>query len=170
MQCEMTEVRVSGVRLMKQTARKMWAQGGVQSFYRGLFWGLVGQYPYSAIDLTTFEYAKRWWVRRREQQGFTGQDTHPNAAMTAAIGGFSGGLGASLVWPLNLLRTRLQTTQTSLHPRQYNGIADVARQTVATEGWRGLFKGITPNLVKVVPSVAITYTVWEKGKQMMGLP
>ena len=34
----------------------------------------------------------------------------------------------------------------------------------------GLFKGITPNLVKVVPSVAITYTIWEKAKQLMDLP
>lgn len=58
---------------------------------------------------------------------------------------------------------------TSLHPRQYNGIADVARQTFAVEGWKGFWKGITPNLVKVVPSVAITYTVWEKSKQVMNL-
>lgn len=168
MQCEMREGGAAGVPLMQQTARKMWAQGGMRTFYRGLFWGLVGQYPYSAIDLTTFEYTKRWWIRRMERKRFVGPEVHPSAAMTAAFGGFSGGLGASLVWPLNLLRTRLQTDRT-LHPRQYDGIADVARQTVAAEGWRSLFKGITPNLVKVVPSVAITYTVWEKAKQVMGL-
>lgn len=168
-QCEMKEGGAAGVRLIQQTARKMWAQGGIRTFYRGLFWGLVGQYPYSAIDLTTFEYTKRWWIRRMERKGFVGQEAHPSAAMTAAFGGFSGGLGASLVWPLNLLRTRLQTDRTSLHPRQYDGIVDVARQTMAAEGWKGLFKGITPNLLKVVPSVAITYTVWEKVKQVMDL-
>lgn len=157
------------MRLVQQTARRMWAQGGVPAFYRGLIWGLVGQYPYSAIDLTTFEYTKQWWIRSKKAQGLTGQDAHPSAAATAAIGGLSGGAGASLVWPLNLLRTRLQTDRTSLHPRQYSGIADVARQTVTAEGWAGLFKGITPNLIKVVPSVAITYTIWEKAKQIMHL-
>lgn len=107
MQCEMKEGGATGTRLMQETARKMWAQGGIRTFYRGFFWGLVGQYPYSAIDLTTFEYTKRWWIRWKEREDFYGEDPHPSAAMTAVIGGFSGGLGASLVWPLNLLRTRL---------------------------------------------------------------
>ena len=74
----------------------------------------------------------------------------------AAIGGFSGALGASLVWLLNLLLTRLQTQGTVIHPRTYTGIVDVTRQTLQSEGVRGLFRGITPNLIKVVPAVFIT--------------
>jgi len=170
MQCEMREGGFYGTRLMRQTAQKMWAMGGIRAYSRGLFWGLVGQYPYSAIDLTTFEYTKQWWVRRKEAQGFTGHDAHPSAAVTAAIGGFSGAIGASLVWPLNMLRTRLQTSGTVLNQQQYTGIMDVARRTVSEEGWRGLFKGIAPNLIKVIPSVAITYTVWEKAKAFLDLP
>ena len=146
MQCEMKEGGAAGFCLMQQTARKMWTQGGIRSFYRGLFWGLVGQYPYSALDLTTFEYTKRWWIQKKERQGFSGRDAHPNAAMTAAIGGFSGGLGASLVWPLNLLRTCLQTDRTSLHPRQYKGIADVARQKWLQKGGWDCSRALPPTL------------------------
>ena len=170
MQCEMQKGGVYGTLLMRQTAKKMWQQGGVRAYFRGLLWGLIGQYPYSAIDLSMFEYTKRWYIRRREDQGFQGKDTHPNAPVTAIIGGLSGAVGASLVWPINLLRTRLQTGGTVLQPQQYTGMMDVTQKTLSTEGVRGLFKGILPNLIKVVPAVAVTYTVYEQAKQAFGLP
>ena len=169
MQCELVKGGVHGNQLVSKTARQMWASGGVRSFYRGLFWGLVGQFAYSAIDLTTFEYTKRWLVRRNEGNGLRGKDAQPGAVAIAAIGGFSGAFGASVVWPLNMLRTRLQTQGTVVHPRTYNGIVDVTRQTLQGEGVRGLFRGITPNLIKVVPAVSITYVVYDKSKHIFGL-
>lgn len=54
-----------------------------------------------------------------------------------------------------LAGTRLQSQGTAQHPRTYTGIADVTRQTLKGEGVRGLFKGLTPNLLKVVPAVSI---------------
>ena len=87
--------------------------------------------------------------------GLSEEDAAPGSITTAFIGGFSGALGASIVYPLNLLRTRLQTQGTVLHTRTYTGWRDVLRQTVSTEGYRGLFKGLTPNLLKVVPAVSI---------------
>ena len=42
-------------------------------------------------------------------------------------------------------------------------------KTVKGEGFRGLFKGITPNLLKVVPAVSITYVVYDNSKALMGL-
>lgn len=169
MQCELIKGGVQGNLLVSKTAKQMWASGGPRSFYRGLFWGLVGQFPYSAIDLTTFEYTKRWLIRRNERNGLHGKDAKPGAVAIAAIGGFSGAFGASVVWPLNMLRTRLQTQGTVVHPRTYGGIVDVTRQTVRGEGVRGLFRGITPNLIKVVPAVSITYIVYDKSKHFFGL-
>lgn len=120
--------------------------------------GLVGMFPYSAIDLGTFDYLKRWIIARNARMKGCSEespDAAPGAVATACIGGFSGALGASLVYPLNVLRTRLQTQGTSIHPRTYTGIVDVTRQTIRGEGVRGLFKGLTPNLLKVVPAVSI---------------
>ena len=147
----------------------MWASAGLRPFYRGLFWGLFGQLPYSAIDLTTFEYTKQRVIHRNERNGLHGKDAKPGAVAIAAIGGFSGAFGASVVWPMNMLRTRLQTQGTVIHPRTYTGIVDVTKQTLQGEGGRGLFRGITPNLVKVVPAVSITYVVYGKSKQAFGL-
>jgi len=37
------------------------------------------------------------------------------------------------------------------------------------EGVRGLFKGLTPNLLKVIPAVSITYVVYENTKRALHL-
>lgn len=149
----------------------MWATSGVRPFYRGLPMGLVGMFPYSAIDLTTFEYLKQIIAKRKARlKKCDENDVALSNVTTAAIGAFSGAFGASSVYPLNLLRTRLQSQGTAIHPPIYNGMWDVTVKTIKGEGVRGLFKGITPNLLKVVPAVSITYVVYDNLKAALGLP
>ena len=81
----------------------------------------------------------------------------------------SGGFSASIVYPLNVLRTRLQTQGTIMHPPTYTGIGEVLKITLKTEGPRGLYKGLTPNLLKVAPAMSISYVVYENAKRMLGL-
>lgn len=132
--------------------------------------GLVGMFPYSAIDLGTFEFLKKQVIKRNARiMGCHEDDALPGSFTTGCIGAVSGAFGASVVYPINLLRTRLQAQGTTLHPPTYTGIWDVAHKTVKNEGVRGLFKGITPNLLKVVPAVSITYVVYENAKKMMHL-
>ncbi|KAL1607804.1 hypothetical protein SLS60_002742 [Paraconiothyrium brasiliense] len=170
MQCETVSGGLHGNRLIIATAKKMWRQGGIAAYYRGIGMGLVGIFPYAALDLGTFEYLKRTvTIRNARKRGCHEEDAAPGGFMTAAIGGFSGAFGASVVYPINLLRTRLQSQGTVLHPRTYTGIVDVTRQTIKGEGARGLFKGLTPNLLKVVPAVSITYVVYDKSKAALGL-
>lgn len=157
MQCEVIPGGERGNRLIWHTAQKMWARNGIVAFYRGLPMGLVGMFPYAAIDLFTFETLKKKLIARNMK--LTGakheEDALPNNFTLAIMGGCSGAIGASAVYPLNLLRTRLQSQGTAGHPRTYTGIVDVTRQTLKGEGVRGLFKGLTPNLLKVVPAVSI---------------
>lgn len=172
MQCETVAGGDHGNRLIINTAKKMWARNGIASFYRGLPMGLVGMFPYAAIDLGTFEFLKRRLVaryRRLHPSSVKDEDALPGNFTLALMGGCSGAIGASAVYPLNLLRTRLQSQGTASHPRTYGGIMDVTRQTIKGEGFRGLFKGLTPNLLKVVPAVSITYVVYENCKTAMHL-
>lgn len=170
MQCETVSGGKHGNALIIDTAKKMWASGGMRVYYRGLTMGLVGMFPYSAIDLGTFEALKRGLTRRNAKRlGCHEDDALPGSFATGCIGAFSGAFGASVVYPINLLRTRLQAQGTVLHPPTYDGIWDVASKTIKNEGVRGLFKGITPNLLKVVPAVSITYVVYENAKKAMHL-
>jgi solute carrier family 25 phosphate transporter 23/24/25/41 len=170
MQCETVSGGLNGNKLIIATWKKMNLQGGFLAPYRGLTMGLIGMFPYSAIDLGTFEFLKTSLARRNARiMGCHEEDALPGSFATGCIGAFSGAFGASVVYPINLLRTRLQAQGTVLHPPTYSGIWDVAQKTIKNEGARGLFKGITPNLLKVVPAVSITYVVYENAKKALDL-
>lgn len=169
MQCETVQGGLHGNQLIASTAKKMWTTNPL-SFFRGLPLGLIGMFPFAAIDLTTFETLKSALVARNARLNRCHEDdVSLDSFSTGAIGAFSGALSASIVYPMNVLRTRLQAQGTVLHTPTYTGVADVTRKTLKAEGVRGLFRGITPNLLKVVPSVSISYVVYENSKKLLDL-
>ncbi len=170
LQCETVQGGPQGNALLFRTASKMWADGGLRAAYRGLGLGLVGMFPYSAIDIGTFEVLKKSYARAMARYyGIHEDDVRLGNVATAVLGATSGALGATLVYPLNVLRTRLQTQGTAMHPPTYTGIVDVATRTVRNEGVRGLYKGLTPNLLKVAPALSITWVCYENMKGLLGL-
>ncbi|KAK7905908.1 hypothetical protein LTR67_000632 [Exophiala xenobiotica] len=170
MQCETVAGGLHGNALIFQTAKKMWRQGKLIPYYRGLGMGLAGMFPYSAIDLFIFENCKNFVIARKARQARVHEeDVDMSNLITGMIGATSGAISATAVYPINLLRTRLQAQGTVLHPPTYTGIADVARKTLQNEGIKGLFKGVTPNLLKVAPAVSISYIVYENSKALLGL-
>ncbi|KAI5858279.1 mitochondrial carrier [Durotheca rogersii] len=170
LQSEYVSGGARGNALLFQTARKMFAEGGVRAAYRGMTMGLIGMFPYSAIDMGTFEMLKTNYVAYRARSDHVHEeDAQPSTFATGIMGATSGAFGASVVYPLNVLRTRLQTQGTSMHPARYTGIWDVAQKTVRNEGVRGLYKGLMPNLLKVAPALSITWMVYENTKRLLHL-
>ncbi|KAF3765521.1 hypothetical protein M406DRAFT_78329 [Cryphonectria parasitica EP155] len=170
LQCETVQGGPTGNALLVQTARKMVVEGGFRSAYRGLTMGLVGMFPYSAIDMGTFEFLKKsYTIQKARYYGIHEEDAAPGNLITGFIGACSGAFGATAVYPINVLRTRLQTQGTRMHPPTYTGIWDVTCKTWKNEGFRGMYKGLTPNLLKVAPALSITWVVYESSKRTMGL-
>lgn len=170
MQCETVSGGLHGNALIAQTARKMWRQGKLGPYYRGLGMGLAGMFPYSAIDLFIFENCKHYVLARKAKKNRCHEeDVDMSNLVTGIIGATSGAISATVVYPINLLRTRLQAQGTVLHPPTYKGIADVTIKTIQGEGFKGLFKGVTPNLLKVAPAVSISYVVYENSKALMSI-
>jgi len=157
---------MSSTGLQKRTlvaaARHLWAIGGIHAYYRGLSIGLVGVFPYSAIDMSTFEALKLAYQRSTGTQ-------EPSVLALLAFGSISGSVGATSVYPLNLVRTRLQASGSSGHPQIYTGVLDVAAKTWEREGWKGFYRGLFPTLAKVVPAVSISYVVYEHAKRRLGV-
>lgn len=145
-----------------QTVRSIYRKGGLRAFYRGLPAGLVGVFPYSAIDMSTFEGTKLAYLKATRQ-------TDLPVYATLMIGSISGSVGAITVYPLNLVRTRLQASGTPAHPFIYHGFIDAFRQTYRHEGLRGFYGGLGPTLAKVIPAVSISYTVYEHCKKTFGV-
>lgn len=61
----------------------------------------------------------------------------------------------------DVLRRRFQINTMSGMGYQYKGIFDAIRVITAQEGVRGLYKGISPNLLKVAPSMASSWLSFE---------
>ena len=187
MQCSMVDSGLRGNKLIIETFRNTWRTGAM-SFYRGLPLALCGIFPYSAIDMGTFEVVKRAYIKREAKKLRCNEaDVALPTWMASGIGAVSGSVGAATVYPINVLRTRLQAQGTVQHPQTYTGVWDVTTKTFRQEGMRGMFRGLTPNLMKVVPAVSIvssptlyplrcpltqlqTYVVYEHSKRAMGLP
>ncbi|KAJ3570208.1 hypothetical protein NP233_g4553 [Leucocoprinus birnbaumii] len=151
-----------GKRTFGQAIRHLYSMGGIRAYYRGLTVGLVGVFPYSAIDMSTFEALKIAYVKS------TGKE-EPGVMALLAFGSISGSVGATSVYPLNLVRTRLQASGSSGHPQTYTGVWDVTVKTWERDGWRGFYRGLFPTLAKVVPAVSISYVVYEHSKRRLGV-
>ncbi|GJE84214.1 mitochondrial carrier [Phanerochaete sordida] len=149
-------------RTLREAAKQLYQFGGVRAFYRGLTIGLIGVFPYSAIDMSTFEALKLAYLRS------TGKE-EPGVLALLMCGSISGSIGASSVYPLNLVRTRLQASGSPGHPHKYTGMWDVVQQTYTRDGWRGFYRGLVPTLAKVVPAVSISYVVYESSKRKLGV-
>ena len=138
----------------------------------------MGVFPYSAIDMGTYETLKTTYCRS------TGKD-EPEVYAVLSFGALSGSIGAASVYreslcisiprrtalttAINLLRTRLQASGSSGHPQKYTGFVDVLQQTLKKEGPRGLYKGLLPSILKVGPAVGVSWIVYEDMKRRLGV-
>ncbi|PIN04735.1 putative mitochondrial carrier protein [Handroanthus impetiginosus] len=138
-------------------SKDIWLQEGPRALYRGLIPSLLGIIPYAGIDLTAYETLKDM------SRKYILHDGEPGPLVQLSCGTVSGALGATCVYPLQVVRTRMQAQRT------YNSMSDVFLRTYKNEGFRGFYKGLFPNLLKVVPAASITYLVYEAMKKSLEL-
>ncbi|XP_078000221.1 mitochondrial glutamate carrier 2-like [Glandiceps talaboti] len=70
-------------------------------------------------------------------------------------GGVAGIVGVTCVFPIDLVKTRLQNQQIKDGVRMYNNMADCFVKVFRAEGLRGLYKGIGVNITLITPEKAI---------------
>jgi solute carrier family 25 aspartate/glutamate transporter 12/13 len=76
------------------------------------------------------------------------------------LGSIAGAFGAFMVYPIDLVKTRMQNQRSSrVGERLYENSLDCARKVIRNEGPRGLYSGVLPQLVGVAPEKAIKLTV-----------
>lgn len=143
-------------------SRDILVQEGPRAFYRGLVPSLLGIIPYAGIDLAAYETLKEM------SKKYILHDSEPGPLLQLGCGTFSGALGATCVYPLQVVRTRMQAQRMNTESA-YTGMSDVFKRTFKSEGLRGFYKGLFPNLLKVVPSASITYMVYEAMKKSLEL-
>lgn len=74
-------------------------------------------------------------------------------------GGIAGIIGVSVVFPLDLVKTRLQNQIVGPNgERMYKSMFDCFRKTYRAEGYFGMYKGSAVNIILITPEKAIKLT------------
>ncbi|XP_029914949.1 mitochondrial glycine transporter A [Myripristis murdjan] len=81
-------------------------------------------------------------------------------------GSLSGTCSTLLFQPLDLVKTRLQTLQSTVQPGSARvGMVTVLLSVVRTEKLLGLWKGVSPSFVRTIPGVGIYFSTYYSLKQ-----
>ncbi|XP_013781722.1 calcium-binding mitochondrial carrier protein Aralar1-like [Limulus polyphemus] len=77
------------------------------------------------------------------------------------LGSIGGAAGATMVYPIDLVKTRMQNQRTGSYIGElmYQNSFDCASKVIRHEGFMGLYRGLLPQLVGVCPEKAIKLTV-----------
>ncbi|XP_028338974.1 calcium-binding mitochondrial carrier protein SCaMC-2 isoform X4 [Physeter macrocephalus] len=148
---------------MLDCARKILAREGVAAFYKGYVPNMLGIIPYAGIDLAVYETLKNAWLQR-----YAVNSADPGVFVLLACGTMSSTCGQLASYPLALVRTRMQA-QASIEGAPEVTMSSLFKQILRTEGAFGLYRGLAPNFMKVIPAVSISYVVYENLKITLGV-
>lgn len=136
---------------------------GLQSIYktegtRGLFHGLtptlVGV-SHSSLYFMAYEKLKQWRRESRKDRKLSNADTLITSSLSKVFAGL-------ITYPHQLVRARLQTYDPSAAVQKRGpGVINLIRMIWRNEGFVGFYKGLFPNLLRVVPSTCVTFLVYE---------
>lgn len=143
---------------------------GVRGLYRGLLVSLSVCVPNLAVGFSAYGTVKERILNSKYDM--LKNEKHDGLNMFGAMlsGASSGIVSSLLVFPADVIRRRMQVrglTSSAVTARQTVRISDEVLQLWRIEGIRGFYRGISPELIKVTPSVGITFCVYELVLQLM---
>ncbi|XP_026103625.1 calcium-binding mitochondrial carrier protein SCaMC-3-like isoform X4 [Carassius auratus] len=144
-------------------AKQILQKEGVLAFYKGYLPNMLGIIPYAGIDLAVYETLKNAWLQR-----YSEGSPDPGVLVLVGCGTASSTCGQLASYPLALIRTRMQA-QASVKGAPQLSMLTLFRSIVAQDGVVGLYRGIAPNFLKVIPAVSISYVVYEHMRKVLGV-
>ncbi|XP_037621166.1 calcium-binding mitochondrial carrier protein SCaMC-1-B-like isoform X2 [Sebastes umbrosus] len=143
-------------------AKQILQKEGVTAFYKGYVPNLLSIVPYAGIDLAVYETLKFSWLNRN--RGLA----DPGVTVLVGCGAVSSTCGQLASYPLALIRTRMQA-QALVKGAPKPSMLALLHNIVTQEGVAGLYRGISPNLLKVIPAVSVSYVVYEYTRIVLGV-
>ncbi|KAK2916445.1 hypothetical protein QQF64_024967 [Cirrhinus molitorella] len=148
---------------MADCAKQILRKEGVRAFYKGYVPNTLGIIPYAGIDLAVYETLKNAWLQR-----YCMGSADPGVLVLLGCGTVSSTCGQLASYPLALIRTRMQAQASADGAPQLSMLGQF-KHIVSHEGVPGLYRGIAPNFLKVIPAVSISYVVYEHMKKALGV-
>ncbi|XP_065839630.1 uncharacterized protein [Oscarella lobularis] len=119
---------------------------GFRGLYKGLGPTLLSIAPFLAVQQSSYDYMKS----RASHMGL-----NPSISLFASCGIVAGTLAQTIVYPLDVLRRRMQVNRDSSEKTTLQ----VARGIAARHGIRGFYPGLAATYAKVVPAAAVSLLV-----------
>ncbi|XP_052034480.1 calcium-binding mitochondrial carrier protein SCaMC-1-like [Apodemus sylvaticus] len=141
--------------------RKLLKREGIQAFSKGYVPNLLSIIPYAGLDLTIFELLKNYWLEHH-----AGNSVNPGIVIVLGCSTVSHTFGQLASFPLNLVRTRMQAVMLE---KETIRMMQLIREIYTKEGKKGFFRGLTPNVLKLLPAVGIGCVAHEQVKFFFGL-
>ncbi|AET41006.1 Sfc1p Ecym_7158 [Eremothecium cymbalariae DBVPG len=137
-----------------QAAYVIVKEEGIGALYRGVSLTAARQATNQGANFTVYSKLREFL------QSYHGSETLPSWE-TSLIGLVSGAIGPFSNAPLDTIKTRLQKDKSTKNLSNWVRITTIGRQLIHEEGFRALYKGITPRVMRVAPGQAVTFTVYE---------
>lgn len=131
-------------------------EGGFLALYKGIVPTTMGVAPYVAINFALYEYL-------RDSMNASTHYDFSNPLWKLSAGAFSSFVGGVLIYPLDLLRKRYQVASMAGGELgfQYGSVTQALTTIFKNEGFFGAYKGLTANLYKIVPSMAVSWLCYD---------
>ncbi|KAI6157308.1 mitochondrial carrier [Pisolithus tinctorius] len=163
---EMFKVRMQGQygaatdKRLRDVAREMWKDWGFKrGIMRGYWVTVAREIPAYAGFYTAFEFSKRQFQTRY------GEHVPVWALLTS---GATGGIAYWLCcYPLDVVKSRIQLRPTPPMSRPWTYINLELRSIVADSGVSGLFRGLSPSLLRSIPAAASTFAAFELTREFL---
>ncbi|ORY24070.1 mitochondrial carrier domain-containing protein [Naematelia encephala] len=148
------------------TKKVYMTEGGIRGLYRGCWATAVGVAPYVSLNFYIYESLRSYILPAPNEihQLGSGELT----IRKLFCGALAGASSLIFTHPFDVLRRKLQVAGLSTNGPQYGGAIDAMRQIIRKEGfWKGMYRGLTPNLIKVTPSIAVSFYTFEAVRDLL---
>jgi solute carrier family 25 (adenine nucleotide translocator) protein 4/5/6/31 len=146
--------------------RKVTAEEGFVSLWRGNMANVLRYFPTQALNFAFKDQFKRMFGFTKEKDGYWKW-----FAGNLASGGAAGAASLLFVYSLDYARTRLANDNKSAKKggeRQFNGLFDVYRKTLASDGIAGLYRGFSISCVGIVVYRGLYFGLYDSIKPALG--
>lgn len=150
---------------------------GIRGLYRGLSASYLGVTE-STLQWVLYERMKRWLANREQRLLSSGRtpttwDETVNWAGKLGAAGGAKFIAALATYPHEVVRTRLRQAPVTMSPTgvphlKYTGLVQCFKLIWKEEGMAALYGGLTPHMLRVVPSAAIMFGMYEAVLGVLG--
>ncbi|PYI06343.1 mitochondrial carrier [Aspergillus sclerotiicarbonarius CBS 121057] len=145
--------------------RRTAASEGVVSLWRGNTANVIRYFPTQALNFAFRDTYKSMFSYKKERDGYTKW-----MMGNLASGGAAGATSLLFVYSLDYARTRLANDAKSAKgggDRQFNGLVDVYKKTLASDGIAGLYRGFGPSVAGIVVYRGLYFGMYDSIKPVV---